>query len=115
MPRHISWQRFLNFVFEVGSETTRYSLTGLTLSTGFGKRVFRVSVRHFHHLKKQGRTTSFGKSLRTINDLFCAPGAIRTHDPQFRKLMLYPAELRVHVKNEQLKKADRNYILVWDG
>ena len=25
-----------------------------------------------------------------------APGTIRTCDPQYRKLMLYPAELRVH-------------------
>ena len=26
-----------------------------------------------------------------------APGTIRTCDPQYRKLMLYPAELRVHL------------------
>ena len=25
---------------------------------------------------------------------FCDPGGIRTHDPQLRRLLLYPAELR---------------------
>ena len=26
----------------------------------------------------------------------CDPGGIRTHDPQLRRLLLYPAELRDH-------------------
>lgn len=30
-------------------------------------------------------------------DIFGAPGRSRTCDPQYRKLMLYPAELRVHL------------------
>ena len=36
----------------------------------------------------------------------CAPGTIRTCDPQYRKLMLYPAELRVH---ENEKNDRKNY------
>ena len=28
--------------------------------------------------------------------LFCDPGGIRTHDPQLRRLLLYPAELQDH-------------------
>jgi hypothetical protein len=28
--------------------------------------------------------------------IFGAPDRSRTYDPQYRKLMLYPAELRVH-------------------
>ena len=30
------------------------------------------------------------------NSFFCDPGGIRTHDPQLRRLLLYPAELRDH-------------------
>ena len=42
--------------------------------------------------------------IRPTKDMFCqvlenigAPGAIRTPDPQIRSLVLYPAELRVHL------------------
>ncbi len=31
-----------------------------------------------------------------IADFLCDPGGIRTHDPQLRRLLLYPAELRDH-------------------
>ena len=33
---------------------------------------------------------------KRTDSLFGTPGAIRTHDLQYRKLTLYPAELRVH-------------------
>jgi hypothetical protein len=37
------------------------------------------------------------KKVGIIADSFIGtPGAIRTHDLQYRKLTLYPAELRVH-------------------
>ena len=32
-----------------------------------------------------------------IKYTFGAPGEIRTHDPRFRRPILYPAELRVHI------------------
>jgi|GEM_PF-3321803 hypothetical protein len=41
----------------------------------------------------------FNHSCTPPNGYGCAPGAIRTHDPQFRKLVLYPAELRVQIGN----------------
>ena len=35
------------------------------------------------------------KSLNlNLNSFLCDPGGIRTHDPQLRRLLLYPAELR---------------------
>lgn len=34
--------------------------------------------------------------LATISKTGGDPGGIRTHDPQIRNLMLYPAELRDH-------------------
>ncbi len=34
---------------------------------------------------------------RINHRLFCDSGGIRTHDPQLRRLLLYPAELRNHV------------------
>ena len=38
------------------------------------------------------------KEFKTKFKLFflCDPGGIRTHDPQLRRLLLYPAELRDH-------------------
>ena len=42
------------------------------------------------------------------------PGAIRTHDPQIRNLMLYPAELRGHKigrgKPEQIRPRSETYV-----
>ncbi len=29
-----------------------------------------------------------------MRTFYCDPGGIRTHDPQLRRLLLYPAELR---------------------
>src|SRR6185436_13967631 len=45
--------------------------------------------------KSVGDSSRFGKDkcLKTLN--FGAPGRIRTHDPQIRSLVLYPAELPV--------------------
>lgn len=44
------------------------------------------------------------------------PGAIRTHDPQIRNLMLYPAELRGHKigrdKPEQVRPRSETYVSV---
>ncbi len=34
--------------------------------------------------------------LAQVIDLYGDPGAIRTHDPQLRRLVLYPAELPGH-------------------
>lgn len=33
-------------------------------------------------------------------DFFCDPDTIRTCDPQLRRLLLYPAELREHIKQQ---------------
>lgn len=41
---------------------------------------------------------SYHKRQNPVGSVFCgAPDRIRTCGPQLRKLMLYPAELRVHV------------------
>ena len=37
------------------------------------------------------------KDLVTITRSYGVPGGIRTHDPQRRRLILYPTELRVHL------------------
>ena len=34
--------------------------------------------------------------LQAFTDFFCDPGRTRTCDPQLRRLLLYPAELRDH-------------------
>ena len=47
----------------------------------------------------QGRETAELQSAEPTNcstPHFCEPGRIRTFDRQLRRLMLYPAELRVH-------------------
>ena len=48
--------------------------------------------------------------------IFGAPDRSRTYDPQYRKLMLYPAELRVHSFGEVcLELKITNYALYDDS
>ena len=50
------------------------------------------------------------------NEDFGAPDRSRTYDPQYRKLMLYPAELRVHSFGEVcLELKMTNYALYDDS
>ena len=47
-----------------------------------------------------------------------APDRSRTYDPQYRKLMLYPAELRVHPFGDdclQIKRQTMLYIVPLTG
>jgi hypothetical protein len=47
--------------------------------------------------KQPGNTGAFGTPNETVGlrRMNGAPGRIRTHDPQIRSLVLYPAELPV--------------------
>jgi hypothetical protein len=48
--------------------------------------------------------------------VFSDPGGIRTHDPQLRRLLLYPAELRGQFKAAKLGKFNlltNPYVLRW--
>jgi len=50
-------------------------------------------------------TTSCGNFASSpTHQLFCDPGGIRTHDPQLRRLLLYPAELRGLNRAAKLEK-----------
>jgi hypothetical protein len=48
------------------------------------------------------QSQSHGVKLRVLCGLYAvsagAPGRIRTSDPQIRSLVLYPAELRAHLR-----------------
>jgi hypothetical protein len=61
---------------------------GVPLCTGVGEAPLKPRSRD----PLQRGTTNLTNALK----LFSVPGAIRTHGPKIRNLVLYPAELRGH-------------------
>ena len=53
--------------------------------------------------KNAWKSTDF-QAFESFVMLKCDPGGIRTHDPQLRRLLLYPAELRDHFSKKSFAK-----------
>ena len=51
------------------------------------------------------------KAVCGIDSFYGAPGWNRTNDPQLRRLMLYPTELRAHVVFQSLTRRVLNSTL----
>jgi hypothetical protein len=43
-----------------------------------------------------------GSTIRALGDVSGGPGWNRTSNPQLRRLMLYPIELRAHMRRERI-------------
>ena len=80
-----------------GSEAYTNHLTTVRVSAVFGQ-VYDTQI--FTRAAEINHTTIYNtkKSIRILPmDFFCDPAAIRTQDPQLRRLLLYPAELPDHL------------------